>query len=360
MHDDINIIDSCSASVEERLKAAERLAISILPDLDSVCEIDLHCHSFCSDGYCSPSNIVFGAFRRKMKAVAIADHDSFDGQLEAIAAGGIFNIDVIPAIEFYTNRTGVEIIGHFPDVENFIDLIESGDAEATVETIRNAKTKQLSGMVDRIPVCFDKLGFRAEITQNDIDQYVKNGISTKGDISVIMTLKYGAELKESGISEDVKDFQARYTTKDDMINLPLELDMDISPEEFVRKICHWGGLPGLSHPTELRKKEGLGNDDLYRVLQELIRAGLQTIEVDGWRNGVCPETGLNQTDLFDKMRKELNKELGLDILFTNGSDNHDQPGEGLELGCGRNRNLRPEFGTYENIIRLREKAKSLD
>ena len=113
-------------------------------------------------------------------------------------------------------------------------------------------------------------------------------------------------------------------------------------------------------PTELRRKEGLGNSELYFLLQKLVESGLQTIEVDGWRNGICPEKGMNQTDLFEQMRNDLNKKLGLNILFTNGSDDHNQPGEGLELGCGKNRNLRPEFGSYENIKLLRERVKELN
>ena len=213
MQDELKIIDSCKVSREERLLAAERLAISFEPDMDSVCEIDLHCHSFCSDGFFSPSNKIFEAFRRKIKAISIADHDSFDGQLEAVAAGEIFNVDVIPAIEFYTNRPGIEIIGHFPDIELFLNLMKSGYSESVIDPIRNAKNKQLSEMVDRIPACFNKLGFKAEITFDDIDKYVRNGISSKGDISVIMWQKYGPELLESGIALDVKDFQTKYTTR---------------------------------------------------------------------------------------------------------------------------------------------------
>ncbi|NOY75970.1 MAG: hypothetical protein GXP32_09315, partial [Kiritimatiellaeota bacterium] len=49
----------------------------------------------------------------------------------------------------------------------------------------------------------------------------------------------------------------------------------------------------------------------------------------------------------------------LPLLFTNGSDDHNQPGEGLELGCGQNRNLSPEFGRYENVERLRRRTAEL-
>jgi hypothetical protein len=354
-------LNSFRASPEERLAAAAELARTFRPDKTAVCEIDLHCHSFISDGYSSPSAVVFDAFRRRMQGVAISDHDLVDGQEEALAAGRIFGVDVIAAVEFYTDRPGIEISAHFPDAERFLRQLKSGAFAKVCEPIRAAKVRQLSAMMGRVPTCFAALGFKAEITSADIDRYVRNGVSTKGDISVIMWQKYGPELAAAGLAIDVKDFQARYTTQDKMLNLPLELDMDLSPVSFVRRIRAWGGLPGLAHPTELRKKEGLGNDALYKTIVELAEAGLQTVEVDGWRNGVCPETGRLQTDVFEEMRQTYNKEhpQQLPLLFTNGSDNHDQPGEGLELGCGRNGNLRPEFGGYENIASLRKRGKML-
>lgn len=358
---EFELIDSFRVSPEERLKAAEILAERWEPDMSAVCEADLHCHSFYSDGYCSPAMKVFEAFRRGMKALAISDHDVFDGQAEALRAGDIFGIDVVPAVEFYTDRPGIEIIAHFPDNDLFLKNLASGVFDSVVEPIRNAKKKQLSGMLERIPECFAKMGFKAEIRPEDIDSYLRNGISTKGDISVLMWQKYGPELEKSGIASDVKDFQAKYTTNDKFLNLPLEIEMDLSPAAFVKRIRDWKGLPGLSHPTELRKKEGLGNGELKKVIEELAQAGLQTIEVDGWRNGVCPETGISQTELFDKMRMEYNSSHPerLPLLFTNGSDDHNQPGEGLELGCGRGGNLSPEFGTYSNINDLRLRSASL-
>jgi hypothetical protein len=358
---DLKTIDSFRVSPEERLGAARRLSKVFEPDKSAVCEVDLHCHSFYSDGYYSPANKVFEAYRRRMKAIAISDHDVFDGQKEAIEAGRIFGVDVVPAVEFYTDRPGVEIIGHFPDVEAFLETLESGAFDEVVESIRKAKKIQLQGMLERIPECFAKMGFKAEVLDCDIDKFLRNGISTKGDISVVMWQKYGPGLNASGIAEDVKDFQAKYTTQDDYLNLPLELDMDISPEAFVQRIKSWGGLPGISHPTELRKKEGLGNAVLVKIIEELAEVGLRTIEVDGWRNSVCSETGLSHTELFNKMRLDYNNSHPdrLPLLFTNGSDDHNQPGEGLELGCGRNNNLKPEFGRYENIKVLRERAEAL-
>lgn len=216
-------------------------------------------------------------------------------------------------------------------------------------------------MLARIPDCFARMGFKAEITDQDIDRHLRNGISTKGDISVAMWQKYGIELAATGIAADVKDFQAKYTTRNEYLNLPLEIDMDLSPEAFVRRIRQWDGLPGLAHPTEVRKKEGLDNDSLYQIICNLAFAGMQCLEVDGWRNGICPETGMPQTELFEMMRLRYNTEHphAVPLLPTNGGDSHNQPGEGLELGCGRNRNLRFEFGTFSEVVALDARQRML-
>ena len=354
-------INDFHCKAEKRLKAARWLAKNFGPDMRTVCEVDLHCHSFYSDGYNSPAGRVFEAWRRGMKGLAVSDHDVVDGQREAIEAGKIFGIDVVPAIEFYTDRPGIEIIGHFPDHEQFLKVLDSGMFNDICEPIRTAKKEQLDAMMARVPECFDKLNFTAEITLSDIDRFVRNGVSTKGDISVIMWQKYGPQLAAGGLSSDVKHFQGHYTTRDDMLNVPLELDMDISPEAFVKRIRQWGGLPGIAHPVELRNKEKLGNEALYKIICELAECGLQTLEVDGWRNGICPESGLPQTEVLEGLRQRYNDEHPdkLPLLFTNGSDDHNQPGEGLELGCGKDNNLRLEFGRYENIIRLRERQASI-
>jgi len=359
--DDLNLINSDRTTPAERLEAARRLAVTFRPDLAADCEIDLHCHSFYSDGYFSPAGKVFEAYRRGMKALAISDHDVFDGQLEALAAGDIFGVEVVAAIEFYTDRPGVEIIAHFPDREKFLAMYRSNVWTAVIEPIRAAKQCQLQNMIRRIPACFARLGFTAELTPDDLVRFLRNGISTKGDISVAMWQKYGSELYAAGLATDVKDFQARYTTRDEHLNLPLQIDLDLSPVAFVARVRAWQGLPGLAHPTELRKKEGLGNNALRQLIDDLAAVGLQTLEVDGWRNGRCPETGLPQTVVFEQMRQDWNSAHPdrLPLLFTNGSDDHNQPGEGLELGCGRDHNLNPDFGRYDNIAVLRRRQLEL-
>ncbi len=355
-------VNDCDATPARRLEAAAWLHANGVPDWQADCEVDLHCHSFYSDGYHSPAGRVFEAWRRGMKGVAVVDHDLFDGVPEALEAGKIFGIRVVAGAEFYTDRTGIEILAFFPDSKFFLRQYQQGVFADTVETIRNAKQKQLHAMLKRVPAALHSCGITGAVEPADIARYVRNGITTKGDISVILWEKYGTLLAERNICRDVKELHSCLTCNPAQIQLPLELKLDISPVAFVRRIRSWGGLPVLAHPVELRNKEHLDNAGWETVIEELGAAGLQGIEVDGFRNKTCPESGRHQTDLLEHMRLAYNRRHPErpPLVATNGGDTHNQPNEiGLELGCGLNHNLRPVFGTMAEITALEQRFAEL-
>ena len=48
--------------------------------------IDLHCHTTASDGALTPRELVNIALKKKLKAIAITDHDSINGIEDALKA----------------------------------------------------------------------------------------------------------------------------------------------------------------------------------------------------------------------------------------------------------------------------------
>ncbi len=348
-------INAYDAGPAARLDAAKELARLGVRDLDANVEVDLHLHSFYSDGYHSPAGRVYEAWRRKMRAIALTDHDVFDGVPEALAAGPIFGLDVLAGIEFYTDRPGTEIIAWFPDADRFLGWYATGANQERIETIRAAKKRQLAAMVAKVPEVFSRHGLQLEITPDDVERYLRGGLATKGDISVVLSLKYGDLLRDRGLAEDVKDIQLKYTTKAGMLDEPLDVGaLDMSPEAFIGYVLELGGVPGLPHPTELKNKEGKTNREIAQEIWRLADAGLMAVEVDGWRNVTDDETGTYQAYLFSAMVDEYNAaHPHKKLIKTNGSDDHNQPGEGLEMGKGRNGNLLAEFGRYDIVTQLR-------
>ena len=352
------LINAWSIGMERRLDAARDLVKTGVRDLDANVEVDMHLHSFYSDGYNSPAGRVYEAWRRNMKAIALTDHDVFDGVSEALAASDIFGIDVIAGIEFYTDLVGTEIIAYWPIRERFEQWYAGGQGRERIETIRAAKKRQLDIMCGKVPATFAQFGLDMAIKKGDIDTYLRGGLNSKGDISVILSLKYGRLLKERKLARNVKEIQLYFTADDTMLNEPLDVgDLDMSPEAFIHYVIEIGGLPGLSHPTELKNKEHKTNAEIREVIHRLGKAGLVTVEVDGWRNVRDNETGIYQAQLFSDMVDEYNAaHPDAPLIKTNGSDDHNQPGEGLEMGKGKHGNLLPEFGRYEIIEALRHRA----
>jgi hypothetical protein len=348
-------INSYEAGRDARLAAAGELVRVGTQDLDANVEVDLHLHTFYSDGYHSPAGRVYEAWRRRMRAIAITDHDLFDGVPEALAAAPIFGIDVVAGIEFGTDRSGTEILGWFPDGDRFLEWFATGQDQDRIETIRPAKNKQLAAMVAKVPEVFARFGLELCITDKDVDEYVRGGLATKGDISVVLSLKYGDLLRERGLARDVKEIQLKFTTKAGMLDEPLNVGaLDMSPEAFIDYVRDLGGVPGLPHPTELKNKEGKTNAQIRETIRRLGGAGLMAVEVDGWRNTIDDETRTYQTHLFSAMVDEYNAaHPSRKLIKTNGSDDHNQPGEGLEMGKGRNGNLLPQFGRYAVVAQLR-------
>ena len=62
-------------------------------------EIDLHTHSYYSDGSYSPAEILQQAKDLNLVAISITDHDALEGISEAINVGKDLDIEVIPGIE---------------------------------------------------------------------------------------------------------------------------------------------------------------------------------------------------------------------------------------------------------------------
>jgi len=69
--------------------------------------VDLHTHTRCSDGALAPAELVALAARKGLSAVAITDHDTVEGNAEAVAAGKNASIAVVPGVEISTQWTGV-------------------------------------------------------------------------------------------------------------------------------------------------------------------------------------------------------------------------------------------------------------
>lgn len=81
--------------------------------------IDLHCHSLCSDGALSPTDLVVRAAAAGVQVLALTDHDSVKGVPEASAAAAEQGMRLLPGLELSTSWKGisVHIVGLGVDID---------------------------------------------------------------------------------------------------------------------------------------------------------------------------------------------------------------------------------------------------
>src|SRR5512143_2171264 len=106
--------------------------------------VDLHIHTWFSDGKFSPEEILQSAARIGLKAFAITDHDNANAtrHLRGLAPGTLPDIEIVPAIEFTTTWPGLDLLPGGSDVDllaYFVDL----DSEA-LKTLEKAEQEDMA------------------------------------------------------------------------------------------------------------------------------------------------------------------------------------------------------------------------
>ncbi len=118
--------------------------MSEAPVAGTIRRVDLHSHTFFSDGTLSPEDLVSRARQRGLSALAVTDHDSVEGipRARAAAEGAL---DLVPGVELSTTLDGhdLHILGYYvdPDHEPLCTRLESFKAE---------RRSRVTAIVDRL------------------------------------------------------------------------------------------------------------------------------------------------------------------------------------------------------------------
>jgi len=275
--------------------------------------IDLHTQTKASDGEKTPEDLIDLAISKKIKALAITDHDTIDSIERAVNYAQDKDIMLIPGIEFeaHVQKGQMHILGLFIDYKNK-QLIEKLNFIKQARDIRNEK------FIEE----FNKLGF--EITLEELKRVSNGKIIGKPHFAKIF-------LEKNYISEREEMFN-EYFNKSPFKELPKAL---ITPKEVIELIKNAGGLAILAHPQSLK----LEKNELRDKIQELKEYGLDGLEC------YHSKQTIEEMELF----KQIAEEKGL--LITKGSDYHrDDDKKKRELGTGTDRNI-----VVDNEIVLLEK-----
>lgn len=248
--------------------------------------IDLHTHSAVSDGQDSPAELVAKAATAGLDAIALTDHDTFDGLEAAAEAAGRTSLRLLRGVEISTQLEGrsIHLLGYGP---------RATDADLADELARIRR-----GRSGRIPAMCQQLSSAGlEITPDDVLR-AADGSPSPGRphvADVLVAKGYVADRKEAfdrWLDDGKPGYVHRYA-------VPLTRGI-----ELVRRA---GGVAVLAHPWGRGSRAVLGPERLAELAAD---HGLDGLEVD-------------HTDHDPRTRTELRAlASSLGLLATGSSDYH--------------------------------------
>lgn len=243
-------------------------------------KVDLHLHTYYSDGFFSPFEIVKKIQKTGTKIISITDHDNIGGLKEAIRTGLKEDIEVIPGVEIsgeYMNRE-MHILGYFIDPQ----------APVLVELLTEIQEERIL-RIKKIIAKLNELG--STITYDDAKEDLKTTVS-------IGRPHIANALVKQGFVKSFFDAFSKYIGDDKIADVK-----KVRPnyDRVFRVIKEAGGLSFLAHPAKYFNEEEV---KLFKA------AGLDGIEV------VHPSHTANEVKKYKEIAVKYN------LLTSGGSDFH--------------------------------------
>lgn len=258
--------------------------------------IDLHLHSYYSDGTMSPEELVIHAKKSGISSIAITDHDGLGGLPEGYEAGRQHGLDVISGIELSAEdvdeKCYMHILGYCIDHEN--------------EALKNEVIKIRKKRVERnekLLAALREIG--CKLTMEDLQ--LREGQDYVGKPTFALAL-----MRKGYISSPKEAFkEGRFMRSDVVRRIHRE---KISVEKAIKLIKGAGGVPVLAHPMKITYPAKETGEFFFEKLEyqllKLKKWGLEGIEC------YYSEHTLNETKQLVKL---ANKH---DLKITAGSDFH--------------------------------------
>jgi len=264
--------------------------------------IDLQCHTTASDGNLSPTELVKLALKKKLKGIAITDHDSVNGIGEALRAAKGKDIKIVSGVEISCDDKG------FVDT-HILGLFINHKHKAITSLLKKAK-KYREQQKKEIIKKFQKLGFK--ITYNEVKSIAKGEIGRPHIAKII--LKNNPD-KVSSFDEIFDKYLAvgkkAYAKRRNKISI----------KDAIKAIHAAKGLAFISHPGVY------DNFDVGKFIDYFLTSGGDGIETyysyETSRYHSGKDVNNKIVSRFRKIVKERN------ILETGGSDFHGRPDQVL-------------------------------
>lgn len=216
----------------------------------SVC--DLHTHSTASDGQYTPTELVKLAKQRGLEVLALTDHDTLDGVKGAIQAGKESGVRVIPGIELSAREYHTfHILGYGV----------TADAPELTVLCRRMKARR-DERVDRLLAFLAGKG--VELSGNEVAEIAGGEIVGRPHFAQAM-------VRRGYVATNREAFDRYLDTEE--YHEKVERGKP-SARECIEAIQAAGGKASLAYPYQI----GIGDEELSRLVDELVGYGLDAIE----------------------------------------------------------------------------------
>ena len=271
---------------------------------------DLHTHSNCSDGSCTPAELVRMAEAAGLSAIALTDHNTAKGLPQFMEAGQGSPVITVPGCEFTTDYEGRElhIVGLFfeeaywPEIEDHVELMRLAKHNANQQMIKALRQAGYD-------ICYEEVAATTEAEEFN-RAHVARLLLSKGYVGSVSEAFNGI----------LKEGNGFYTPPRRLSSLGT-----------IRFIREYGAVAILAHPY-LNMNEA----ELEAFLPRAKKAGLEAMET-------------RYTD-FDEAttQKAMAMAERFGLLQSGGSDFHGKAKPQIQLGRGRGQ-LAVPFSFYEAL-----------
>lgn len=258
--------------------------------------IDLHTHTNESDGSSSPIELIRAASEAGIAHLAITDHDTFAGFVQAREEARRLGIELIRGIEISTRDNGraIHLLAYFPDGspgESFHDW--------------------LGGMMARRASRNERLAHRLA----ELNLPVAVAEAEQLGKSVTGRVHFARVMIRKGYVGSIQEAFRRYLGED----APGYVEVDDPPVvEAIERVREGSGLPVIAHPGRYRLP------DEGEFFRRLAGAGLGGIEV------MHSDHDARHVERYGQIADTLR------LVATGGSDYHGDVKPGVRLGHGGN------------------------
>ncbi len=270
--------------------------------------IDLHAHTNESDGTLTPAELVSLAQHVGLNALAITDHDTFKGYERARPAAKAAGLDLVCGIELNT-RMGRDSALRSSAV-HLLAYFLSGEPTAVFTTWLEDEGLERRSRNERL----------AERLKNQNIEITLEEVEARGR-SLTGRPHFARILVEKGYARSSEEAFRKYLGETAPSFVPRESK---TAEEVINIVRSAGGVPVIAHPVRL----GLPRAEERELLIRYQRAGLLGLEV--YHSEHSPE--------LQAYYRQLAEELHL--LPSGGSDFHGSIKPDIQLGTGRDGNIR--------------------